>query len=305
MFEFGDKYLYRLRRGMTPVPGLIRMDRALIYIKQRLDRLIQEINDRTTKTLGESASYSIRRFSREVVQICSMSGDAYLAEQVYGMLDSINTRTLRLDAIRVLREVLQKLDQYEPTTDSEDVESLRGRIASLEEQLSEPSQQEGSKLDTSEESSVFVIMPFRPEFNDVWKGGIQRAAQAEGFKPIRVDMINRSTNITDDIVNSIEKCHLAIVDVTDNNPNVMFELGYALAKEKPNIIISQSADYLPFDIRNIRAIVYSNTWSGIEDLKVKVQDFLREFSQKRADSQKKSSSAKKSSTKKAKRTSKQ
>lgn len=57
----------------------------------------------------------------------------------------------------------------------------------------------------------------------------------------------------------------------------MFELGYTLAKKKPNIIISQSADYLPFDIRNIRTIVYSNTWSGIEELRIKIQDFLREF----------------------------
>lgn len=304
MFEFGDKYLYGLRKGMNPIPGLIRMDRALIYIRQRLDRLIREVNDRTTKTLGESA-YSVRRFYREAVQICSMSGDAYLAEQVYGMLDPLNSRTLRVEALNILRALSQKLDEYKPVTDSDDVESLRERIASLEEQLSEPPQQDESKLDTSEESSVFVIMPFRPEFNDVWKGGIQRAAQAEGFKPIRVDMINRSTNITDDIVNSIEKCHLAIIDVTDNNPNVMFELGYALAKDKPNIIISQSADYLPFDIRNIRAIVYSNTWSGIEDLKVKVQDFLREFSQKRTASTKKSSTAKTSSSKKAKKGSKQ
>jgi nucleoside 2-deoxyribosyltransferase len=90
-------------------------------------------------------------------------------------------------------------------------------------------------------------------------------------------MINRSSNITDDIVASIERCHVAIVDVTGNNPNVMFELGYAIAKAKKNIIISQSADFLPFDIRNIRTIVYSNTWSGIEELKGKLQEFLREM----------------------------
>lgn len=125
-------------------------------------------------------------------------------------------------------------------------------------------------------------MPFKQDFNDVWRGGIQRAAQTVGFKPIRVDMINRSTNITDDIVDSIDKCRLAIVDVTDNNPNVMFELGYTLAKNKPNIIISQSADYLPFDIRNIRTIVYQNSWSGIEELNGKIQDFLSEFSPHKA-----------------------
>src|SRR5262249_8329762 len=132
----------------------------------------------------------------------------------------------------------------------------------------------GQKL--ADDRSVFVIMPFSIEFTDVWKGSIQRAAKEHGFTPIRVDMINRSTNITDDIVDGINKCRLAIVDVTGNNPNVMFELGYTIARDKKNIIISQSADYLPFDIRNIRTIVYRNTWSGVEELRFKIGDFLRE-----------------------------
>lgn len=284
-----DKYLMSVmsrERYASRIPGLIRMDRALLYIRQQLEKRIRDLSERKTKGLGENAEWMLSRFAREVTQLSAMSGDSYLAQQVYGTISQLTARTPREDAIVVLRDLLRKLEQYEPVADLEDVDSLRERIANLEDQLSESSGEVTSTLDTSEESTVFVIMPFKPEFNDVWKGGIQRAAQAEGFKPIRVDMINRSTNITDDIVDSIDKCRLAIVDVTDNNPNVMFELGYALAKQKPNIIISQSADYLPFDIRNIRTIVYQNTWSGVEELKNKIQDFLREFSPAKAASKK-------------------
>src|SRR5262249_42953032 len=96
------------------------------------------------------------------------------------------------------------------------------------------------------------------------------------FHPIRVDTINRSTSITDDIVESIKKCRITIVDVTGNNANVMYELGYVMALEKPYIIISQSVQFMPFDIRNIRAITYTNSWSGIEDLRGKLLDFLKE-----------------------------
>lgn len=278
----GDKYFFdMMRRGKytSGIPGLVRSDRALLYIRQQLDKNIRRIEERKTKGLGESY-YSLHRFAREAAGLGNLSGDAYLAEQIFGTINKFSERTPRQDALVVLRDLLRNLEQYKPASEVDDVDSLRARIANLEEQLSDSSEsdREGGDLDTSEASSVFIIMPFRPEFNDVWKGGIQRAARAEGFNAIRVDMINRSTNITDDIVESIEKCHLAIVDVTDNNPNVMFELGYTLAKGKPNIIISQSADYLPFDIRNIRTIVYSNTWSGIEDLRVKIQDFLKEFS---------------------------
>lgn len=293
----GDKYFFdMMRRGRYApgISGLVRSDRALLYIRQQLEKIIRKIQERKTKTLGESY-YSLYRFAREAVGLGSLSGDAYLTEQIYGTINKFSDRTPRQDALVVLRDLSRNLDQYKPTADVDDADNLRARIASLEEQLTESSEQdqEGTGKDTSEASSVFVIMPFRPEFNDVWKGGIQRAARSEGFKAIRVDMINRSTNITDDIVESIDKCHLAIVDVTDNNANVMFELGYTLAKRKPNIIISQSADYLPFDIRNIRTIVYSNTWSGIEDLKVKIQDFLKEFPPKKQGAKKSKKSSKK------------
>lgn len=127
-------------------------------------------------------------FTREVAQLSSLSGDAYLAEQIYGTIRQFSSRTPRQDALVVLRELLRKLEQYKPTPETDDVDRLKERIAVLEEQLSEPSTEE-TTTDTSESSSVFIIMPFSPEFNDVWKGGIQRAAQSEGVKPIRVDMI--------------------------------------------------------------------------------------------------------------------
>ena len=277
----GDKYFFELmRRGRygSGISGLVRSDRALLYISQQLEKLIRNIEERKTKGLGETY-YLLNRFAREAAGLGSFSGDAYLGEQIYGTINKFSERTPREDALVSLRELSRTLDQYKPASEVDDVDNLRARIATLEEQLgdSEPDGDAEAELDVGQALSVFVIMPFRPEFNDVWKGGIQKAARAEGFKAIRVDMVNRSTNITDDIVDSINKCRLAIVDVTDNNPNVMFELGYTLAKKKPNIIISQSADYLPFDIRNIRTIIYSNSWSGVEDLRVKVQDFLREF----------------------------
>lgn len=276
----------------APFRDLINMDQALIYIKQRLDKLIREISDRKTKTLGLTY-YNLNRFIRDVYQIGAMSGNAFLDTTVRSSFYNLSERSVRLDVLSRLNEFIKKIEQYQPI-DSEDVDSLRKRLAALEGQTS--SELKENETDTSLESSVFVIMPFRPELNDVWKGGIQRAAQTEGFHPIRVDMINRSTNINDDIVDSIKKCHLAIVDVTDNNPNVMFELGFVLAINKPNIIISQSTDFLPFDIRNIRTIVYSNTWSGIEELRGKIQEFLKEFSSNKK-GQKKRSATKKTAVK--------
>lgn len=283
-----DEFYLRNKRNDigADIPGLVRMDRALIYIKQQLARIIKEVKNRNTKGIGDT-QYTIRSFYREVFNLCRMSGDLLLAEQISTSLRDLHSRTPCDTAILLLTELKDKIDSYEPVKDLDDIQSLRERIVTLEQQLSdEESDDETNKFDTSSEKSVFVIMPFNSEFQDVWKGGIEMAAKTKGLTPIRVDMINKSSNITDDIVESINKCKLAIVDVTNNNPNVMFELGYALAKNKTNIIISQSADDLPFDIRNIRTIVYTNTWSGIEELRGKIQDFLHEYLPKKSGSKK-------------------
>ncbi len=273
---YGSNFLYRNRTPGPMIPGLVRMDRAVLYIRQRLRGLITELEARKTKTIGETGYYQISRLVREAYSFSSMSGDRQLADLIAESIRGLSSRTIRLEGIASVRDLLGRLESYEPPSEAAGYDELRDKVVSLEQRLGEGELQKITDEQLTSEKSVFVVMPFAAEFSDVWKGGIQRAAQAEGFMPIRVDMINRSTNITDDIVTSIDKCRLAIVDVTGNNPNVMFELGYTIAKEKRNIIISQSADFLPFDIRNIRTIVYANTWSGIEDLKNRIQEFLRE-----------------------------
>ena len=122
---------------------------------------------------------------------------------------------------------------------------------------------------------LFAIMPFAPEFEDAWVGGIKRAASGTGLTPIRIDMLTQSSEITEDIVQAIKKSEVVVVDVTGNNPNVMFEFGFALALKKKQVVISQSTDYLTFDIKNLRTLIYRNTWQGIETLHKDLQPFIK------------------------------
>jgi hypothetical protein len=50
---------------------------------------------------------------------------------------------------------------------------------------------------------------------------------------------------------------------------------YALALKKKHIIIGQSADFLTFDIQNIRTLLHKNTWKGIEQLHLDLQNFIK------------------------------
>lgn len=266
-------FLPRLDRLSTLPGGMVRMDRVTLYFRNQFSEFVRELEAKNTKTVGEPA-YRIGRLAREMASICRIAGDTNLMA-IASDLGRISERSPREGAIQQLTTVVSNLDSLAAERRLEAEEELLEQQRLLEERLG-ATKDLPPHLSVSDPKAVFVIMPFRQDFNDVWMGAINKACAELGLTAIRVDMINRSSNITEDIVQSIDACHVAIADVTENNPNVMFELGYAIAKEKPNIIISQSADYLPFDIRFLRTIVYSNSWSGIEELRSKLVAFLKE-----------------------------
>jgi hypothetical protein len=150
------------------------------------------------------------------------------------------------------------------------------------------------------EKKVFVVMPFAQIFDDVWKGGIERACNTEDFGYLRVDKISLSSWITEDIKEYVKMADFVIADITQNNPNVMFELGWALALEKKPIVIRQQDDpnKVPFDVKDIRYIPYVNSWSGIESLFKDICKFLKTTSETVDEEPTEKKTRKKRSTKK-------
>lgn len=50
---------------------------------------------------------------------------------------------------------------------------------------------------------------------------------------------------------------LVVADMTDLNPNVMYEVGLVHGMNTPIIMITQDVEGLPFDLRSYRALDYS------------------------------------------------
>jgi hypothetical protein len=123
---------------------------------------------------------------------------------------------------------------------------------------------------------AFIIMPFQRDFDNVWLGGIKPACSESHFVPLRVDEVNLSSLITDDIEKYSTMADIVVVDVTGNNPNVMFELGWSLAKNKKPVVICQGehTSKVAFDVRGIRHISYENSWLGVEQLKKRLKEFI-------------------------------
>ena len=127
---------------------------------------------------------------------------------------------------------------------------------------------------------IFVMMPFDPSFNDVYKiirATIKEVNEQHGSEFIiceRIDEIEKPGIITDDIKSKIEESNICITDVTGNNANVMYETGLATALNKSMIFLTQKIDELPFDIKTIRVIKYT-LGNMQENLKNTLQKFIK------------------------------
>ncbi len=87
----------------------------------------------------------------------------------------------------------------------------------------------------------------------------------------RADEIFEPTQVVNIIWEQILRSNLIISDLTGKNANVFYELGYAHALGKDTILITQSIDDIPFDLRHLRCIQYSKTTKGYQKLSEIIQ----------------------------------
>lgn len=120
--------------------------------------------------------------------------------------------------------------------------------------------------------TAFIIMPFtekgeisRPAgfFSELLESIITPAANAAGFA-VETARLQGSDVIQSTIINQLLKADLVIADITDHNPNVLFELGIRIAKDLPVALIKAEGTGAIFDVDNMmRVLPYSpNLWSS-------------------------------------------
>lgn len=125
--------------------------------------------------------------------------------------------------------------------------------------------------------TCFVISPFGGWFDKYYTDVIALAIEEAGLKAHRADDLYRPSSIIHDIWQFVRKAKILVADLTGKNPNVLYELGLAHAIGKPVIMITQSLDDIPFDLRNLRIIPYDlrdPSWG--QELKRQVQSAIAE-----------------------------
>lgn len=112
---------------------------------------------------------------------------------------------------------------------------------------------------------AFVLMPFATEFDDTYKLGIKEPAAELGILAERVDEQIYSEGILERIYRQIDTADIIIADMTGQNPNVFYEVGYAHAKRKLCIHLTSTAHDIPFDLKHKRHIVYDRSITTLKN----------------------------------------
>lgn len=111
----------------------------------------------------------------------------------------------------------------------------------------------------------FIIQPFADEYkkrcDETYKPAIEKA----GLEPYRIDEHYSATKMMiQSIKEEIEKSAVCLADITEKNPNVWYEVGFADGHDIPVVLICDSCKRknLPFDVNQRNTYFYGTASQG-------------------------------------------
>nr|VFJ56215.1 MAG: TIR domain-containing protein [Candidatus Kentron sp. FM]VFJ59002.1 MAG: TIR domain-containing protein [Candidatus Kentron sp. FM]VFK11939.1 MAG: TIR domain-containing protein [Candidatus Kentron sp. FM] len=110
--------------------------------------------------------------------------------------------------------------------------------------------------DPRERDTCFVLMQINEIFDEYYREVYAPAIIDAGFKPMRAQGLFGTGTVMEQIWEQIHKANVLIADISDRNPNVLYELGLVHAQYKPVVLTAGSMEDVPFDISHSRTFVY-------------------------------------------------
>jgi len=109
---------------------------------------------------------------------------------------------------------------------------------------------------SNNKAHVFIAMPYRDEMEDVWDYGIKPVVKSAGYICERADLSSYTGDVMQWVRSRIKTADIVIADLSDSNPNVYLEVGYAWGVEVPTILLCNDNEALKFDVRGQRCLIY-------------------------------------------------
>jgi hypothetical protein len=126
----------------------------------------------------------------------------------------------------------------------------------------------------AEKSTCFVIQTFDGgKYDRRYKEVIRPALDRAEVEAQRADEILGLNPIIEKIETAIEAASICLADVSEDNPNVWLEVGYALALDRPTVILCDRSvrTKLPFDVQHRPVIFYrTESRSDFDELETNI-----------------------------------
>lgn len=119
---------------------------------------------------------------------------------------------------------------------------------------------------TTSTKTCFVMMPISDvddypagHFGEVFKQLIEPAVVAAGYQCTLATSTSAAHMIQLEVITKVATADLCICDLSNNNPNVLFEYGIRQAFDKPTVLIKDDKTRRIFDLSGFRDIEYDHT----------------------------------------------
>lgn len=132
---------------------------------------------------------------------------------------------------------------------------------------------------TKDKKVCFVITPIGDNSSDIRRhidGIIDQAIEPALGERYDIEVAHRKYeigSINDRIIRSVLDSDLVIANLTNTNPNVMYELAVRYSFGKPAIVIAEKGTKLPFDVIDENTIFYVNDPAGANELKQQIIEY--------------------------------
>jgi len=136
---------------------------------------------------------------------------------------------------------------------------------------------------------LFVAMPYYShseitEYNKLYKEICSEISKKANIELELIPIMRfrgKSQRIDQRLLDKIKECDIFIADISENNINVIFEVGYADSREIPMILLKNEKDktIVPFDMDKLQYLPYQDR-GYYNDIKMKVTGNIKEILEK-------------------------
>jgi len=224
-------------------------ERTVKHQEVDLNRLY-EVNDKLKEQLEKDKDFDLKKLDEQLNDI------------------SYNLKLIKDSHVH--KDELERLKKEIDNTKNSTIIKYDNLIQNLD--IKEFSKEKVEKL-----KSVFVIMPYTEQATKNYQI-IKSICIEQGLDVYRADeIISTGESISEKIKSLISKSDLIITDVSGNNANVMYELGFAHAINKPVILLASKVDELRIDVSNYKIILFNDSKESMAELSNSLRESIEEL----------------------------